>query len=291
MPRRKNEETNSLELLLDTMTNAFGGVLFLSILLSVQLKDRTVVSAPQPDLESELTRMEAQREILRMKVSAQAQQKELSEKFLRDYADASEVLAIEHLNDLKEQVEELLLREKTAAERIARIQEQETESARRVEQLAKEREAVEEELLRLRAELKTEREKRTISGRLPRRKRSTKLESAICLKHDRIYRVYESGRYNSNDLFVDEGLLTTTLKPKPGRGIPISDSTAFGRTISQVIDADPSTHHVTIAVWSDSFDKFQTIKKHIIAAGFEYRIVMMQDDEAIRTGGGVSYTQ
>ena len=126
--RRRTETDSSLELLLDTMTNAFGGVLFLAILISIQLKDRAEVSAEQPDLKSEITRLESEKAVLEMQIEAQVSKKELADKFLEHYGDASDLLALEHLQQLKEELRELMLKDSGAAKEIARIQEAEDKS-------------------------------------------------------------------------------------------------------------------------------------------------------------------
>lgn len=287
--RRTTEASSSLDLLLDTMTNAFGGVLFLAILLSIQLKDRSVISADLPDFESKITRLELQRDELLTQISNQMQQKEHSEKFRTEYS--SDVRALDRLQDANKKSSELGSRERELAGRIEQIREEQTESAKRVDTMTQKRDSVDDELVRLRSELKSEQEKRTISGRLPRRKLSTKIPVGLLLKNGRVYQIYKDGEYNLNDVIVEDDDWKTTLRPKPGGGVPVSNSTGFGRTISRMIEGDPKTHHVTVAVWDDSFDQFQTIKRHIIDGGFDYRIIMLPGDAPLGVGGGISYTQ
>jgi len=292
MARRRRTETNSsLELLLDTMTNAFGGVLFLAILISIQLKDRAEVSAEQPDLQSEITRLESEKAVLEMQIESQVSKKELADKFLEHYGDASDLLALEHLQTLKESLRELMLEDAGAAKEIAKIQEAEDKSAREIEALAKKSDAMRDELLRMRAELETEKDRRTISGKLPRRKRSSKSEVALAMKFGRLYQVVQNGKYNTTDFVVNESLAGASLLPKQDRGDAIADAKSVRRLVLDNVNANPSTHYVAIAVWQDSFEHFQKIKKHVVAAGFEYRLIMMKANEPLGTGSGASYTQ
>ena len=70
MRRRRNYSPSSLELLLDTMTNAFGGVLFLAILISVQLKQRSFSSNPEVGTERqvEMIQLAGRKEVLTTKL-------------------------------------------------------------------------------------------------------------------------------------------------------------------------------------------------------------------------------
>jgi len=123
--RRTTEASSSLDLLLDTMTNAFGGVLFLAILLSIQLKDRSVISADLPDFESKITRLELQRDELLTQISNQMQQKEHSEKFRTEYS--SDVRALDRLQDANKKSSELGSRERELAGRIEQIREEQSD--------------------------------------------------------------------------------------------------------------------------------------------------------------------
>lgn len=291
MARRRNSEDNSsLELLLDTMTNAFGGVLFLAILICVQLKDRAEVSAEQPDLQSEITRLEAEKAVLEVQLQSQLRQKQTAEQFLEHYGNQSDLVALEHLRQIQERVEELAMKDSGLAEEIARIQEQESQSARELEALARANDSTQQELLRMRAELESEIDKRTISGKLPRRRRSSKNEVALAIKFDRLYQIVTAGAYNETDLQIRKSNRGTELEPKSNGGTELAGPTMRGKVLA-AIDGSPNTHYVAIAVWPDSFDQFQAVKQYIIAAGFEYRLIMMNDDEPLTTGGGAAYTQ
>ena len=74
-----------------------------------------------------------------------------------------------------------------------------------------------------------------------------------------------------------------------GVGSPPTDRSQLAFVYEKGLKVLPS--FVTVAVWDDSFDQFQTIKRHIIDGGFDYRIIMLPGDAPLGVGGGISYTQ
>lgn len=78
MKRSRNDDS-SLELLLDTMCNSFGGVMFIAISLAVMVSLRSAVQEPVVDNTERLSQLKQELEMLRNELSRRTQeQRELS---------------------------------------------------------------------------------------------------------------------------------------------------------------------------------------------------------------------
>ena len=73
--RRRQEEDSSLELLLDTMCNTFGGVMFIAISLAVMLSMRSAVNAVPADTSAEIRAVQQRIAELQLELEQQKKQK------------------------------------------------------------------------------------------------------------------------------------------------------------------------------------------------------------------------
>jgi hypothetical protein len=73
--RRRQEEVSSLELLLDTMCNTFGGVMFIAISLAVMLSMRSAVNAVPADTSAEIRAVQQRIAELQLELEQQKKQK------------------------------------------------------------------------------------------------------------------------------------------------------------------------------------------------------------------------
>jgi TolA-binding protein len=72
--RRRQEEDSSLELLLDTMCNTFGGVMFIAISLAVMLSMRSAVNAVPADTSAEIRAVQQRIAELQLELEQQKNQ-------------------------------------------------------------------------------------------------------------------------------------------------------------------------------------------------------------------------
>jgi regulator of replication initiation timing len=127
----------------------------------------------------------------------------------------------------------------------------------------------------------------------PARGRSTsKMESAIILRYDRVYRIYEQGSspfrrsFNKEDLVViDERGGKPIVSPRPYRGLPVDDSSDFANRLRSLLSEFPSRdYYFAIAVWDDSFDSFHLVRDALANAGYEYRLLVFDNEATLEFG-------
>lgn len=319
MSRRNRGEESSLELLLDTICNTFGGVLFIAMLVALLLqtsKKNAVASLssdalPQPAIrKSDLIRLATHADEL---VSEIAQlEKELSQ--VRDFVkrlatpEIQESLASLHLVQEKQRLLEQarveilasISADHAAAATASAAAQQLTEGAKAAEASAagaaaslKDAQEKNRSLLQSAIQLaKQQREKSVVqsTGKAPRERDTEKREFGLLLRYGRIYRTHiHTGIWrtvNTADFHVEKSLDGNKATAKPGAGISMSDEGAAA-SIAKLLGDYPATGwYPCIVVHPDSYDVFQSLKSTLVAKGYEYRVVATDKPVTDRGGAG-----
>ena len=84
---------------------------------------------------------------------------------------------------------------------------------------------------------------------------------------------------------VDDRANRIDTRPKPHAGLPLED--AYSQQIVNRFRQFSATDcYLAIAIWDDSFDVFQKLKAAVVAAGFEYRLILMREGGSLVDRGG-----
>lgn len=290
MGRRNVDEDDSLGLLLDTISNAFGAVVFLALAIVVMLNQ-------VPDLRDGA--VDLQRAELRLELSRVRRELDNLEEVHR--VQDADISSIEErlpgaLSDVQQwttvtarlQAEHEHLREaiRSTEETIAAGRE-------RAESLVAEVAAAEHERDATRLALDDEMESRSTRARVSRVRGTHKAEVALMLRYGRLYvwhRYDASGvRLGLNtDEFIavrDHGSHVETV-PRPGAGIAVAAREARGHICRRLETFQPTRHYFAVVVWPDSFDDFQKVKRIMVESGFEYRLMPFTAGEQLFDRGG-----
>lgn len=284
MKRRPIDTSDSLELLLDTISNAFGGILFLALLVGLLLQ-----LSHRPS------------EVLEVSEAAQLEMMELDDRFA---AAVSELHSLEQAATVQRASREGLVDPKAAevAEQVKIARQQVSDLQSKVlaaEQLSsktqvaidrtgRQQSELDDGLSRLRekvmaaqSQLKTERRNRSQVISPPRARSTQKFECAIVLRYDRVYleQIMEDGLFsreiNLNDfVIVGEENGVVHITPNPIRGLRVNETGAFNLELgSKLQNYDARQWYITVVAYGDSFDKFQDLKAALLALGYEFRII------------------
>ncbi|MEO1990497.1 MAG: hypothetical protein ABGW78_01080 [Pirellulales bacterium] len=310
---RETEGGSSLELLLDTITNTFGSILFITILVALLLRlSSTVSGITEPISQAQQARDEAKineltEEIQRLRTilekmpvndpSIEAIEREIASTTLeiakalhKQTEKASETVARqEQIIDIEKALEQIKKDLKTM-EPLA-------------EEQAKQRKQLEErsiELAKLAVELDRPVDPKTInlSATLPELVTSEKKQFGLFMRYGRIYQMHiysDTGKRlgpNEQDFFItvrSDG--TQVAKAKPNAGI-IADSSTIKDTIANLLRPFPSTDWViAVVVNKDSFGQFQTVKSALVELGYQYEPFGLLHDEGVWDRGGTAKGQ
>lgn len=298
--RGRNQQGDSLELLLDTICNTFGGVLFIALLVCILLQmaggsmpspsPTTLTPAAieslvreQEQLLSELSRIQANQqaeEQLASRLAPMEIRQLLAERQALDTA----------LRETESQIQTTLAANATAAGEIQRTLRDlsEVEAAIPVEQrkLAALEDAIEREV-----------EKRSSELRLSEVRPSVgKSEVAVILRYGRAYlwhrydvRGNRLGLNSDDFLVLKSDTASMWVRPNPLRGIPLDDASQAKSAVSNLLSPFSSHRHTIVVVARpDSYHTFPTVRDALVASGFDYRLFVMSEDGAVQDSGGDS---
>ena len=285
MSLRHTKPADSLELLLDTMCNLFGGIVLLAVLVTLLAKQEKsaefdVSSDSREMLQKRIARLEAEQDNLR------GEQDELEAKSAANPVNERLRMVFER-SLLARQLE--ALREQMLAGQAHTTNSTSKEPAERLRQLQADKDAAELQRSKLANSLATigdaqkqslqresdiKRQLFVISDkqiqllRLPKERETTKEAFWILVKHGNLYPLRNiSGDRNVNSISWREDSDSVLPIPMPGRGIdPIQSPSTFLRVVQSL----PVTKYVAYVVWEDSFATFNAAKQLTIAAKREY---------------------
>lgn len=271
-------QDGSLELLLDTICNTFGGIVFISMLVVVLLNmsgDRAATQAPTPQdelaLQSSLTELEA----AQLRLDTLNKTRELR-------SEVSDKLVTEEQLQLARQFQELELRCTARVEETARIT---TEAARvrqdsnSIEEQVRERttraDALRKELAAQTASLQKEVESRSQNVTPPKLEHLPNHRSvSLILKGKRLTPVIKVGAGGVETRNIDELIVSTEdgaqyLDVKPGAGIKVNTDGSNASQIRTLLKLfRPDRHVLRVWVWPDSFEEFTVVQKSISELNF-----------------------
>lgn len=283
-------DSSNLELLLDTMCNAFGGVMFVAILLAV-LSQFTEISANPRDASAmlHLKRLEARRVELRAVVQrllqAQRQQDTLVSTLQEDPGGA-----------LTTTLRSLLISNTKEAERHSELGKSAEKAKARlnaaVSELTKLRGEIDELREKTRIALriaKAAREKRTRELRLPKLHPSRNIPYFIAVRWNRLYIMTKDSRAIEYKEVGNSRVFT----PIAERGVNLKGRWMTSDEILRIRrDVSPTRYSLQFAVWPDSYAAFVPVRDYFVDAGYDYNWYIVPTDRPnISVGPGRSEDQ
>ena len=278
---KKNHETeSSLELLLDTMCNTFGGVMFIAIALIVVLSISSKISTPETEETKEISPQrleELQAELEKLKKSSvthekllDVQQDDLSSDLLKDVA-ILEAQMQEQEETLKEKQKELQEAQKkqSSAQNAVEQARQEVQQNRQLtqEEIAR-KEKLEDQIKHLQEELK-----KVVTGHIAFKTLAAtdKAPYFLIVYKNRIWRigpdmVSDSDHRPHSDVKVDQSAdgrrVTCTINPaKPGT--PLLRNGRISPEAERLLQGIPSNRFPSFSIHSNSAADFFVFREEV----------------------------
>ncbi|GAB6167499.1 hypothetical protein JCM19992_34990 [Thermostilla marina] len=285
---------DSFELMLDTICNTFGGIVLITILLAVLTRNSVESKEKQLLEQQQAVVLQQERDRLREK------QEMLREDMAR-LNEAAEGLPAE-IRERWQAYAELLERERILQTDIAARTDEIDQLRTEIAQMNAERSALEQELEEKQKAVADAREKvkDTLGASqsavaLPgERDKSGEIRGSIALiiRYDRLYvwhryvNGYPVGLNTADFIILSDGLLATTVTPRPDRGIPITKANA-GQILQRLRQCQgrPRGIILQVGLWSDSFDVWPTFREIVVSAGYHYRLLMLEEGESLQDRG------
>jgi hypothetical protein len=294
MSRKAAPVVDSLDLLLDTICNTFGGILFIAMLVVIltnQLSRDAGPSAPSAEssrvlrrLRGELTESESRLTKLRQAV----RQKEDLE---RQFADPESLGLLESLRSLDDSSDELLNERTQKLTDVAESQADLEETARELERLAQRLAEAKERLQLEKQRLEQEASLRSRTSEVPQQRATQKAAIPFFLKAGRFISFVhrdEDGEIVHNEAettILEEAPGKKYIEVVPGAGIAVAvDGSNAADIAARLADFDKTKHFLSVFVFKDSFANFESLKNEMIRSGFEYHLVPFRDDARVYLG-------
>jgi hypothetical protein len=298
MPR-KRKSVDSLELLLDTICNTFGGVLFIAILVVLLLQTRgedAAAETPEPPGSPEeylelANRLDTVTTELSTLDRLQAGQQQMIRQFAPD--DVRELLETRQL--LNADLDRARSARDQAAVNNAKELASLSETREKIDQFERSIEETHAETARLQQKLDEDRKSRQKELRLPVvHTEHTKSEIGLIVRYGRAYLWHEydqsGNRLGLNlDEFVvvEKTFMGVVARPKPTAGIVLNDSPETREAIKRRLQQfSPSKHVIAIIVRPDSYGVFRFLKDVVTDLGFEYRLIPVSATGPVQDRGG-----
>jgi hypothetical protein len=292
--RRHARETGSLDLLLDTVTNTFGGVFFVAVLVTMLLRvtqpKATVSDQRDERRQSQLHKQtrDARQAELRGLEAALSQHQSLLDTFTttdgrRDYED---------LAKLRGRFEQLAKDRIDLQFKVSSLQGSLLES--RTREVATQLNVASE--LRRNEELEgliaQEQTSRTRTVALPTLRKTDKNEFSFIVRYGRLYSAYVPDALLLKRRHLDEFVVVgdkegaVGVTPKPYRGIALEDSAQCAEEVRLRLNGiDKSRCYIAVAVWEDSFEEFAHLRRILVDEEYEYRLLPIPSEQVIWEGG------
>ncbi len=287
MSRRRNTNSSSLDLFLDTICNAFGGIMFIAILLSIISQFRSKQDGPQKPVDPRATQDNVRK--FEELVAASLDLREAIA-LLKPKALSSQDNTIDAKNEeLRKQFDKL---SQVSGDYTKALQVLE-ETLRNNVQLELEMKQLDEDLTTMRVELQQKsgdldkvRNDKMISIELPIVRATHKSNLLFAMRYGKTYFVKDATRtdYNTSHVSVRSTASLEYFKPLMAAGWNLEDASDMADFTRLLNGYSSATHVITIGVWPDSFDAFAGTKAQLIKLGFEYELVPLDEVAEVPVG-------
>ena len=298
MKRRRNSiATDSFDLLLDTITNTFGGVLLLALMLVLLIKETSETKAQD---ESSSTATAQQAETLSSRIdeltsrkAMLAQSMEMQQKLDQHFGNPDAKRLASELAKLLAAQQQLQDRESQTTSQAKTISEKMKEFATQLDAASKDLSELAAELAKVQGELKQEQDLRTRTMDLPKEELTNKQLAVVILKGNELFvpnGAQASGGFVLNKEHFDEcAVLTADIvfasgkaaKTRAGAGLKMTPE-ILERHLSAF---DRNREYVTLVVLPDSFGSFATLRDVCVKLGLEHRIMAVPSLPVFESSG------
>lgn len=281
--RTTADSTESLELLLDTICNTFGAVIFISMLVAILVSQSSRHQAPDAPIEDpEVVSAAVQDEIrvaqekLRI-LSGQLRQQEVVKN--RFATEQSLMLA----GKVKQQTEQRIRFMQEKSEAVKEITDSSSSSAILQNKLLQQQAAfaaAASQNQRLQEELQKLKDLAARTARIPQVRRTTKQSVAFALDDGRLIRMTTpDGTVDTNDCELLNRDGGRVVRPLHGQGLAVSSSATSQQIAKRFAGIQSDGQFVILFVARDSFAEFIAVKDQLVEIGIEYDVRIFPGDE------------
>jgi hypothetical protein len=294
MSRKADNQEGSLELLLDTICNTFGGILFISILVVIllnsssrQIAETVSNQAVQEELQQWQEQLAQTDQALQTLEAAFREQEAIE----RQIVDPELRETMERLREAQRLQIEMGRQRREDLAQITQARRDALDAQQQHAQLQQQKAETLRQLVQIRRELDQEIAARTRAARLPRLRETSRSEVVFFLSRGRLAcyaRVDAGGNLVPNPDEVSEERDAegkAYIQPKAGKGITVDPNGGSAADIdNRLRSLDSDQYYLAVFVMPNSFEHFQAVKERMVSNGFEYRLIPFPADGKVYLG-------
>lgn len=290
--RRTDPDLSSFDLFLDTVCNAFGGIVFLAILMALMVQTRSVVKTTESLAEQAPTPDEI-REWISQLDTLSAQHAALAETLANtpEGGVAPEEEEYRELMEASQQTEKELAdatqkhakATRELAEKLAENATLAAENAKIPADLIAANQSVGDKKTEYQAALDSKQE----TLRLPKSKQSDAASLLVLFKSGVVYLAKRPSLYGKG--FNADHVTTksktdggTEVRPVPGAGWVLASAAGEVAVKTMIDDAAADGFIITLAIWPECYEDFTSLREQMVSTGVPYQL-WLQDDEEVLT--------
>jgi hypothetical protein len=301
MRKRATTDLSSFDMLLDTMCNTFGGIVFIALLLSIVsgavsrhvTKPESASLEDLVELEQDIELAKLEREYQELNAARKHLEESLTSQSVVSPADALAPISYASSNEtLRVKLSELEQREKELELILAELTADINDPGVKAE--------LEREIANLSEELEQARSDATRKLRLPKLRQKEGVRVFFAIKDGRFLAIHDvAGKtgldreFDKNDVVVESGPDQDVVELRKGAGQVIKPGAERqGKLAAALANLDPKTENPFFIVSTNSFKEFNYVKTTFVDRGFSYNwsidlhggaIILVQTSEPLET--------
>lgn len=282
---RRDTKSESLELLLDTICNTFGGIVLIALLVCIMLqtssKSKSEDQSVPKEVTAELVKEEIEREELTRELNKLVEATKQIKKRFGELKDKSVFELSELLQKLKEGIARSLVEKSDIEGKINSNQQAINSEIEKTTSITEEVEITKRKKKELDQKVAKLFQKKASEISIPKVQETSKRFVAFSLRHGKLYgpSVTPSGKQNTGEYrFVKEGSKTFVIEREES-GFTIPDEGGDFSEVAALFSKYKSRNDgIRIWVWQNSFGRYGVLEKVLGELKYVRSIKLVEDD-------------
>jgi SMC interacting uncharacterized protein involved in chromosome segregation len=282
------ESDSSLELLLDTICNTFGGILFIALLVSILMSQRSAEVLTKPvdqSAQAAMNRFTAELETVQQELDEARKSSELLEQLSTRISDPEIKRLLSRKEDLEKSLERI---ERMVSEELVDVSQEQKKVNETTNEIAAAQnmlEGAKRELDELKKRLGKAIEDNSRVAGFPIAQSTSKSQVTVCIGRGKICFLEQ----NMNGTLVDDpsqivDMTDKKILPNFDNGVIVNKKDGLGSLHSKINEYKAQNHFFRIFIWKDSFETYQTFSDIIAKKRFSYEVNPMIEGDYLVKG-------
>lgn len=285
---RRVESDSSLELLLDTICNTFGGILFIALLVSILMSQRSAEVLTKPvdqSAQAAMNRFTAELETVQQELDEARKSSELLEQLSTRISDPEIKRLLSRKEDLEKSLERI---ERMVSEDLVDVSQEQKKVNETTNEIAAAQnmlEGAKRELDELKKRLGKAIEDNSRVAGFPITQSTSKSQVTVCIGRGKICFLER----NINGILEDDAsqivdMTDKKILPNFDNGVIVNKKDELGSLHSKINEYKPQKYFFRIFIWKDSFATYQTFSDIIAKNRYSYEVNPMLDGDYLMKG-------